>query len=322
MRLMPVLLSVLFCSACADAPAEFDEEIGATRGAIEDGELANQFARNRAGVLARITSGGSDFKCTVTKIAPRYVITALHCNPRVGDTVVFYGTGSSANFNITREVVSVGKPPGTSVSADAVDWTDVNDKFADIAILRLDSAVTDTPFATLAWYYPGDDHDGVKIGAGKHEGQSSLLGQLRRKSDTTYSGDDDGGGFRTGECALNDGDEGGAFYDPSKLLGVANGCTVLGGFVNRGRYTSIPEHLDWIVDVIDYVWSGGPTQTFYRSGTEVGVAFAGSRVRCKYACDHSADCDAFNWQSQAHICQMVKNVTGATSSSIWQSALK
>ena len=297
-------LAALAASACVDELA-IDEDSQA----VEDGQPATQFDRNRAALL----SG-----CTATRISEKFLITALHCKPVIGELVRFYTTSNLPVMGYTRGVAKVGIRPGTHAASD--DWIDEDGKFSDIAIIKLTSpALTTTPFATMAWTYPGDGAPGVKVGAGNHYEDPSLNGLLLRKTDDTWTADDGDGLFRTSEFALNHGDSGGPFYYNSKLLGVVNGS--VDTLPLRARYTSIPQHLDWILDVIDYQWPGGGLLARYHTGTVIETFFGSSTLRCAYACDRTSSCVVFN-RSVSGVCQLLSSATGSVASSTWASAIK
>lgn len=316
--LIGLFLSAVTLTACygaPDAPLQ-DEEVGTAESAIEGGVLAGQFHRSRAAYL--VNTG-----CTATRIGPLHLITALHCLPAVGSTVRFYDQGPGPDASFTRTVAKVGVRPGTqwSTANDSGDWTDIDNKFSDIAIVKLNEPVDDIPFAKLAFVYPGAGFFGTKVGAGAHEGNVNLASLLMSKSDGTFSANDDGGGFRTEECAMNEGDSGGAFYFADRVLGVTNGCTTVGDIYWRGRFTSVPEHLDWILDVINYEWSGNPVEARARSGNVIS-SFTGSMLRCQYACETTSNCVAFNRFTSTGTCQLLSSVTSSASSSVFQSAVK
>jgi hypothetical protein len=306
MRPCHLALAALTLSACAG-----DLTVGEETQAVEGGEQATQFDRNRAALLTF---------CTATRISEQFIITALHCSPVQHEMVQFCTTANTPTPTpgFTRGVDTVANPPGTSAADD--DWEDDDGKFADIAVVKLTSPVlTTVPYATMAWTYPGDGAAGHKVGAGRHYEDPELFGVLLRKDDETWTEDDGDGIFRTTEFGLNHGDSGGPFYYGSKLLGVVNGSA--GTLPLRARYTSIPEHLDWILHAIHYDWPGGPLIARYHGGTAIETFFGSSTLRCAYACDRTSSCISFN-RSTSGICQLMSAVTSSVASSVWATAIK
>lgn len=294
-------------AACVDAPP--DDDLGESEQWVEGGTLAS------AGKLARAAKLRN---CTATRISPRHVITALHCRPAVGDKVQFYAAGPFPD-GTTRKVAAVTTPPGTSFTSTSYDWTDTSDRIADIAVLTLDNPDTTGAVATLAWTYPGIEVAGVKVGAGQHEDNPALSGLLMNKSDLTWSDSDAKGGFYTEEFALNDGDSGGAFYVGPKLLGVTHGAHLLG--VWRGRFTSVPAHLSFILSAIGYAWPGDAPEERVRSGAIIGTS-TGTHKSCQYACDNTSGCVAYSYLVALSSCSLLGSVTGSAPSSSFRSALR
>jgi hypothetical protein len=292
------------------------DEAGSAELALDDADPIAAFYRSRAALYR-----ANDSECTATRIASRYFITAAHCNPKtVGSAVVtvpgFVPYDPNNDDDYYFPIEAVGMRPGVDPATE--DWSDdANEWFADIAILRTSTAPYLGADATLAWVYPGAHAPGVKIGAGLHDGVNAF-GTLKQKNDETFSDVDSEARFRTVECASNPGDSGGAFYHDHRLLGVTSGCTLVD---NQAKYTSVPRHLDWILDVIDYVWPGGAVKPLRRTG-EVIQTFGGSLERCQYACDRTSACKAFSRRKATKQCTLLSSVGGVTDADAYQSALK
>lgn len=281
----PLMLVIL--AGCAVEPLDAIDQ--AVHG---PDQLGQAWMRERAAFLG----------CTGTRIGPRHVLTALHCAPSVGEDVFFYHDDrSSISLRRLREAVQVRTRPGTS-STDLVDSTG---RFSDLAILVLDADVPWGTAATLAWTYPGSGEVGVKVGAGFHEGDPNPLGELRYVLDETSWSSDDDGSFETEDLLLDDGDSGGPFYDSGRVLGVLYGD--VGG---EAKYTSVPEHLTWILEQIGWTWPHGPTQAgTLRVGPVLQVFFHTHRA-CQYACEMTAACDAYTYYPALRHCTLLDSVTG------------
>jgi Trypsin len=121
--------------------------------------------------------------CTATRISARFALTAAHCGSNPNQTVQFYKTGPGVDTLSSSDIVAVHVRPG--VNASTCDHTysdgciDSSGDFADIAILELaannedDEADLEGHQATLAWVYPGYGVDGMKVGAGQHNGMAN-----------------------------------------------------------------------------------------------------------------------------------------------------
>jgi len=293
-----------------DEEAVDEETYSSQEQAIQDGSLATAWQRDRAIDLQN---------CTGTRISSRHVLTALHCDPQVGQVVFGYGdTSTHSDTSKARTIVAVARPPGTNWDYD--DWTDSSGEFADMAIVTLSSPADWGSSATLAWTYPGDDHYGYKVGRGNHEGDPNPDAELRYRGDYTYSDSDDGGGFLTNQAGVDPGDSGGPYYYGNRVLGTLTGKIL--DLVWRGRHCSVPEHLSWILSAIGWTWPHGTVQNdFVRSGAILGVMYRSERI-CQYACDHTGSCVAYNHYAALNMCQMLSTVTGGSSADGWRSDAK
>ena len=309
-------LGLVMTGACVVSPEDQTAESGQE---IIGGSAASQFQLDRA---VKIPG------CTATRISPRWAITALHCDPKIGDIVSFYTTGPGVS-SLQATVDLVVERPGTSPTACGGDWPwncdDSTGLFADVALLRLKNIPTmidgtsSTP-ATLAWAFPGDSVAGVKVGAGNHNGAgTNTNGTLLQVGDTIDDTEDNSGDFWTTTDNINKGDSGGPFYVDGRILGTLWGTRWDPLAAHYDLYTSIPKHLDWILQTIGYEWQGAPSQanTTYQ-GTLI-QSLAGTERMCQYACDHTQSCQAYN--SNTTSCGLYTNVTGASTQSGWRGAL-
>jgi hypothetical protein len=320
-------LTLPFLAACAinEAPiAEATQDI--------HGDLAapaSQFQLDRAVKLP---------SCTATKISARYALTASHCGSSTNQQVRFYTTGPGVNSLSLADIVNVHVRPGVNPSTcehtDSDGCIDSNGDFADIAVLELAEPDTGTlgdesdlegHQATLAWVFPGYGYDGVKVGAGAHNGNDNETGVLLQYPDETTSDDDNDGHFDTRDETVNGGDSGGPFYYQGRLLGALFGITHT-GLSYYNYYTSIPHHLNWILSTIGYRWRGLPAQANTRyTGTILQTLATTERV-CQYACDKTSSCEAYNFLTTAPpgtaSCNLYGDITGAVTSTGWRGSLK
>lgn len=315
------LLAPLATGACLTEMPEAGNEEQATQEITGNWSYASQYHLDRAVMFKN---------CTGTRVAWNYAVTALHCDPLVGDQVNFYDAGPG--FGSRRaEVAQVFHRSGATP-----DDTYSGDLLADVVVVRLqatgDSGTYENqmegPSAVLAWEYSGDSVTGTKVGSGEHNGDPNPSRKLRQVNDTTDDYEDDRGRFITSDDDSNHGDSGGPFYVdnraslPPRILGLLKrgGLDPVDG--DWDLYTSMPAHLDWILQKMNYRWRGQPAQLEHRYvGTNVDT-FTGSVLECQYACDRTQSCEAYNYFAGTDACALVTSVTGITDSVGYRGALQ
>jgi hypothetical protein len=303
----PLALAALLVplAACLDAPetGTLGEDIGGPS------SPASAWQRLRTVVINMSSEGPG---CTGTKIAAQFVLTAAHCNFHDGNIVNYYGTsavGDGVPLSQTATVVHHFFPPGV----DGTTWVGTDGMVDDLEILQLDRFDTYGEATTLSWRYPGPGVVGTKVGAGRHSEDPIVdgpnpFGLLLQVDDTTASSDDSGGDFFTQYIRVNHGDSGGPFFVGGRELGVAS--KFWPGY--ELRYTSVPEHLDWILSTIGYHWSGAPPIGRQYSGPAIEFMNGNTSERvCQYACDARSDCEAYDYAPQAQQCWLIGEVTGS-----------
>jgi hypothetical protein len=287
-------------AACVETP-----ELGEDELMMEDASLAVQPYISRAARL---------WNCSGTRLTSIHVITAVHCFPMVDELVSFYSSGTPypEETDTTRVILGRAKPPGTAWGYNtAADWHDSDDQFADLAIVTLSRPPMSLvhEITPLAWKYPGEDAWGAMVGGGAHYDNGDLFGILMQAPVQTSSGSDDDGDFYTHQDPGNPGDSGGGLHHSGRLLGVTHGADYLPDGWHQ-QFTSVPEHLEWILGEIGYQWSGTVPANAVLSGTSV-IDHRGSHLRCQYACDHTSTCVGYNWNSLTNQCWLFSNVTGS-----------
>ena len=314
----------LFAACAIDETPVLDEAAQDIHGELS--APASQFQLDRA---------VKNSKCTATKISAHWAVTASHCESNDTQQVRFYTTGPGWSPATLADIVAVHVRPGVDPPnchhTDDDECADTNGDFADIALLELagnsggDELDLEGHQATLAWTYPGYGYDGVKVGAGNHNGSSNSDGTLLQYPDETTSDDDDDGRFDSRDETTDPADSGGPFYYGGRIMGTLFGSTH-SGVSNYDVYTSIPHHLNWILSTIGYKWRGLPAVSNTRyTGTILQSLSVAERV-CQYACEKTSTCEAYNFLTTVPLgqanCSLYGDITGAVTSTGWQGALK
>ncbi len=289
--------------------------------------LATQSHANRSVAMLRATNplNPTPYKiCTGTFIDDDHVMTAAHCEMNVGDKVAFYTTPNNYDPARTRTIVKVGIRPGVDPAAG--DFKDSTNTWADFAIVKLNAtAGAPAVIATMDWQTPSDGEIGAKVGAGGHpddpdgENNGNDNGTLLRIGDNVYDPSYAAGMFVTVADQVNHGDSGGSFFTAKNgaglyLSGVLAAWRTVDG-VRRAGYTDIATHLNWILDVINYAWSGSTLANYGRSGTALYALPFTTLAVCQYACERTSACEAYNFTSTFGQCLLLSSVTGGASSS-------
>jgi hypothetical protein len=303
------VFGLVMAAGCVGAP----EETSQAASAINGGNFAASWQWQRSASFGY---------CTGTIIGVRHVLTAAHCTPAVNDIVRFYVTNTTVDTTQGARVAAVTMRPGVMPSVS--DYTDTNGDFADFAVVRLDRDIPSTSrVATMSWYYPGDDAQGFKVGQGAHNGSLNPSGSLMTINDQTYSSDDNSGHFLSENEQTNPGDSGGAFFRSTgssvthrNLLGVLYGDVFEWEW--RNKYTSVPEHLPFILNAMGYSasFSALASPRLPSAANTLLASGAPSELACRYACERTSACVMYTYTPGAGAygfaeCYLASSTAGA-----------
>jgi hypothetical protein len=286
--------------------------------AVDGGVTTNEMALDAAAILQGSTAETATPICSGTFISDRWVLTARTCNVSANGTY-FIGSYTNPNgFTTVHSIESVVNPSGTSVN----DIIDSAGNFADFALVKIVGVHGGTVPPTLAWNYCCNNSPGYMVGNGRHNltPGDNEAGQLRTAPSTTYQQNGSGAFLTTYSQTAGLGDQGGPFYEgpfeaSSSLLGVLNNHYYFNGQM-RDRFTSIPVHLGFILQTINWTWSGSRPHGNTRAIGNLGLTITQPHIGCQYAAQHGQFV-AYNHRASTNECRLYTTKTGTLMSSGW-----
>jgi hypothetical protein len=309
LRLLPFFV-LAACAVEVEPDPDFETEEAAIHG---DDYSATSWMIASAGAV-RFPPGTPETPwCSATRIGPRHMLTSSWCYA-ITDTIEFYSDASASDPALRRRVIAV----------KALTPEIPQPKNRPL-ILVLDADVPWGAAATLAWRYPGENSYVRKVGNGDHGGVSNDEAELRYATDRTTN-EHNAAVLGVLQDEVDPGDEGGPMYYGRKLLGVALDTSDDECQAGPACYASVPYHLSWILTQIGWTWPHGTAQlSTYRAGTTIEVVPQTTERICQYACEHTASCVAYDYNTVTDDCVTLSSVTATytgLSFQAWRSDLR